>query len=117
MDLCYFNHDKPYQQFKNKCTKNIVSLTLLDAPILRERATLTSQSIGAKWTTRVQAFARCVLERVERPQGVKFNPFITHGGPYKPQCSHIYTLIISIYLSIYHYGSLNGTLVQVIAPS
>ena len=33
MDLCYFNHDKPYQQFKNKCTKNIVSLTLLDALI------------------------------------------------------------------------------------
>ena len=96
-----------YKQFKNKCTKNIVSLTLLDAPIrridapiLRERATLTSQSIGAKWTTRVQAFARCVLERVERPQGVKFNPVITHGGPYKPQCSHIYTLIISIFLSI-----------------
>lgn len=85
---------------KKKCTKNIVSLTLLDAPIPRERATLTSQSIGAKWTTRVQAFARCVLERVERPQGVKFNPVITHGGPYKPQCSHIYTLIISIFLSI-----------------
>ena len=105
MDLYYFNQDKPYQQFKNKCTKNIVSLTLLDTPTPRERATLTSQSMVTKWTTRVQAFARCVLERVERPQGVKFNPVITHGGPYKPHCSHIYTLIISVYLFMYHYGS------------